>query len=448
MAGQFLDLTGLARFNENLNKRLTTTLKDFAKKDEIGQVSSGLPVGFEYFQTNPVIRAGSLPLTGGLYSRKIYKDLWEWVQTQSGYLISEAEWQVKSKTSNGAVPFYSDGDGSTTFRVPALTVWVKGQGANEAIGDYLADSFKSHKHNVTAKSSSAGAHNHTATSSEVADHTHTGSTGSAGGVTPKATLAEAGGHGHTASTDNVGGHTHTRGTMNITGKRRLSWSDDSASGIIMDSGGNVANSALYGTHEGTVWYPATKSTSTQAHHLNVMSFDASRSWTGATSNSGSHTHTVTVNTTGAHTHTLSVEPIPAHTHSVSINNAGRHTHKIDVTSSVDHTHTVTVTETEQGSSETKPRTIVGVYCVIAFGTVINSGSVNLEAIQQTLLETQKIIIDFRNELDLHKIDVPRDRETSKPTYGIEGIDVNNLINLKGTGAIRNRDASKPSYGIL
>lgn len=42
--------------------------------------TGGLPVGFEYFQTNPVIRAGSIPLTGGEYSRKLYKDLWEWIR--------------------------------------------------------------------------------------------------------------------------------------------------------------------------------------------------------------------------------------------------------------------------------------------------------------------------------------------------------------------------------
>lgn len=133
-----IDLSCLARFKEKL-------------LEEAGSLA-GLPLGFEYFQTNPNIQAGSLPLTGGLYSRSIYSDLWAWLQEQDGYLISEAEWQAKANANGGAVPFYSDGDGSTTFRVPALIVWVKGKNGNEAVGDYLADSFASHKHDVSATS--------------------------------------------------------------------------------------------------------------------------------------------------------------------------------------------------------------------------------------------------------------------------------------------------------
>ena len=136
----------------------------------------GFPIGFEYFQTNPKVQAGSLPLVGGIFSREIYSDLWEWVQKQSGYLITEAEWQALAEANGGAVPYYSDGDGSTTFRVPALTVWCKGAGSLEEIGDYLADSFKSHEHNVavtsTGETASAGAHAHTASTASAGGHYH------------------------------------------------------------------------------------------------------------------------------------------------------------------------------------------------------------------------------------------------------------------------------------
>lgn len=99
---------------------------------------AGVPVGFEYYQTNPNIQAGSLPFLGGEYSRATYADLWAWVQTQPGYLITEAEWQAKAAANGGAVPFYSSGDGTTTFRVPALNCWVKGASGLEEIGGYLA----------------------------------------------------------------------------------------------------------------------------------------------------------------------------------------------------------------------------------------------------------------------------------------------------------------------
>lgn len=102
------------------------------------QGNSGLPVGFEYFSTNPNIPVGSIPLFGGEYSREIYSDLWSWVQEQAGYLIEESAWQEKSAANGGNVPFYSKGNGTTTFRVPSLKCWVKGANGIEEVGSYLS----------------------------------------------------------------------------------------------------------------------------------------------------------------------------------------------------------------------------------------------------------------------------------------------------------------------
>ena len=102
------------------------------------QENSGIPVGFEYFSTNPNIPAGSIPLFGGEYSREVYSDLWSWVQEQAGYLIEESEWQEKSRRNEGNVPFYSKGNGTTTFRVPSLNCWVKGANGIEEVGSYLS----------------------------------------------------------------------------------------------------------------------------------------------------------------------------------------------------------------------------------------------------------------------------------------------------------------------
>lgn len=102
------------------------------------QENSGIPVGFEYFSTNPNIPTGSLPLFGGEYSRTVYADLWSWVQEQAGYLIEESVWQEKSAANEGNVPFYSKGDGSTTFRVPSLKCWVRGANGIEEVGSYLS----------------------------------------------------------------------------------------------------------------------------------------------------------------------------------------------------------------------------------------------------------------------------------------------------------------------
>lgn len=96
-----------------------------------------LPVGYEFFTFKPAVQTGVLQYLGGEYSRETYKDLWKWVQTQPDYLISESEWQEKAAANNGNVPFYSTGDGSTTFRVPSIKCWVKGAAETGEIGKYL-----------------------------------------------------------------------------------------------------------------------------------------------------------------------------------------------------------------------------------------------------------------------------------------------------------------------
>ena len=104
----YLDKTGLSRLVGKLLELINT--------------KTGLPVGFEFFQTSPNARVGTLPLNGGVFSRSEYPQLWSWVQSQSGYLIADSEWQNKASKNDGPVPFYSTGDGSTTFRVPDLSL--------------------------------------------------------------------------------------------------------------------------------------------------------------------------------------------------------------------------------------------------------------------------------------------------------------------------------------
>ena len=98
----------------------------------------GLPLGHEYFTINPNLPEGVLPLIGQLVSRSLYPSLWEWVQTQNGFLLEESAWQSKASTNNGNVPYYSKGDGNSTFRLPSLKCYIKGSGGVREIGGYLA----------------------------------------------------------------------------------------------------------------------------------------------------------------------------------------------------------------------------------------------------------------------------------------------------------------------
>lgn len=113
------------------------TAKWKVKKVSSLTTSNGIPVGFEYISMNPNIPQGSLPMFGGLYDRSVYADLWAWVQQQAGYVITEEDWQSYFISNEGNVPFYSDGDGSTTFRVPSINCWVKGASGIEEVGSYL-----------------------------------------------------------------------------------------------------------------------------------------------------------------------------------------------------------------------------------------------------------------------------------------------------------------------
>ena len=89
------------------------------------QVNSGdglLPVGHIYYSMGSSAPAGSLPLSGKLFSRETYKDLWEWVNLHPEQLLSESAWQTKYIENSGLVPFYSEGTDSTNFRVPNCTI--------------------------------------------------------------------------------------------------------------------------------------------------------------------------------------------------------------------------------------------------------------------------------------------------------------------------------------
>ena len=115
----------------------------------------------------------------------------------------------------------------------------------------------SHNHVVNA----SGTHNHTASASTVGNHTHSVS-GTTGGA---------------------GSHSHTRGNMNITGSVTASKTD---AGIDDNFNSTGAFTAINGMHI------VAQAGSDSFYGWEGFSFDASKSWTGATSSNGSHAHTI------------------------------------------------------------------------------------------------------------------------------------------------------------
>jgi hypothetical protein len=110
--------------------------------------------------------------------------------------------------------------------------------------------------------------------------TDAGQTGGSDSVT--LSIAQMPTHSHSASVSTNGNHTHDRGSMNITGITGEVIHVDDCSGAFYAR--NVTGNHNY---PDGVWQSG------------GVGFDASRAWTGATSQNGSHSHTVTIGNAGS-----------------------------------------------------------------------------------------------------------------------------------------------------
>ena len=90
------------------------------KPDANGNVGvSGKSVGDQWISVDGTIPQGGLVFNGNEVSRSIYADLYAYASKQ-GRIITESAWQSMYSSNNGNVPYYSSGDGSTTFRLPTF----------------------------------------------------------------------------------------------------------------------------------------------------------------------------------------------------------------------------------------------------------------------------------------------------------------------------------------
>lgn len=91
--------------------------------DGISDVGA-LPIGFIFFTINPNDIDGTVELNGYMVDRETYANLYEWALTQPNLVTTEEDWQAKKALSPNNVPYFSTGDGSTTFRLPMLNGYV------------------------------------------------------------------------------------------------------------------------------------------------------------------------------------------------------------------------------------------------------------------------------------------------------------------------------------
>lgn len=104
----------------------------------IGPSGNTHAVGEEWVSYVGQIPVGGVPYGGQEVNRETYADLWEYAQSH-GLVISEDEWNIFAQTTNGNVPHYSTGNGSTTFRMPKIVGYVKGTSTLSEVGGYIKE---------------------------------------------------------------------------------------------------------------------------------------------------------------------------------------------------------------------------------------------------------------------------------------------------------------------
>lgn len=124
--------------------------------DDSGNVKVGaLPLGHLFawpFQTPP---DGAIQCNGATYNRALYKDFFTYA-TSKGWVKTESEWQSIARANGGYCPYYSQGDGSTTFRTPKFAPFMQVAIASANVGKYHQAGLPNIKGTFTSHGNTSG----------------------------------------------------------------------------------------------------------------------------------------------------------------------------------------------------------------------------------------------------------------------------------------------------
>ena len=82
---------------------------------------------------------------GGEFNRADYPKLWAYLQSNPSLVKTQAQWQTEATANGGICGFFSDGNGTTTFRVPNLDkAFLRPD--SRVVGTYQGDAIR----NITA----------------------------------------------------------------------------------------------------------------------------------------------------------------------------------------------------------------------------------------------------------------------------------------------------------
>lgn len=114
-----------------------------------------LPMGHLFawpYQTPP---DGAIQCNGATYSRALYKDFFDYA-TSKGWVKTEAEWRSIASVNGGYCQYYSQGNGSTTFRTPKFAPFMQIAIAGSSAGNYHMAGLP----NITGRSDLGGIYTH------------------------------------------------------------------------------------------------------------------------------------------------------------------------------------------------------------------------------------------------------------------------------------------------
>lgn len=114
-----------------------------------------LPMGHLFawpYQTPP---DGAIQCNGTTYNRALYKDFFDYA-TSKGWVKTETEWQWIASTNGGYCPYYSQGDGSTTFRTPKFAPFMQIAIVGSSAGTYHRAGLP----NINGRSDLGGIYSH------------------------------------------------------------------------------------------------------------------------------------------------------------------------------------------------------------------------------------------------------------------------------------------------
>lgn len=128
-----------------------------------------LPMGHLFawpYQTPP---DGAIQCNGTTYNRELYKDFFDYA-TSKGWVKTETQWQSIASANGGYCPYYSQGNGSTTFRTPKFAPFMQVAIASGDVGEY----HKAGLPNITGRSDLGGIYASVSFSGAILTEQHVG----------------------------------------------------------------------------------------------------------------------------------------------------------------------------------------------------------------------------------------------------------------------------------